>query len=38
MLALNEKRAVDPIRRVIASPMVDDSVKSKLETTVSELL
>jgi len=38
MLALNEKRAVEPIRRIIASPMVDDSVKSKLETTVRELL
>ena len=38
MLALNEKRAVEPIRRVIASPMVDDSVRSKLETTVRELL
>ena len=38
MLALNEKRAVEPIRRIIASPMVDDSVRSKLETTVRELL
>ena len=38
MLALNEKRAVEPIRRIIASPMVDHSVKSKLETTVRELL
>jgi len=38
MLALNEKRAVEPIRRLIASPMVDDSVRSKLETTVRELL
>ena len=38
MLALNEKRAVEPIRRIIASPMVDDSVRSKLEATVRELL
>ena len=38
MLALNERRAVEPIRRIIASPMVDDSVKSKLEATVRELL
>jgi hypothetical protein len=38
MLALNEKRAVEPIRRIIASPVVDDSVKSRLETAVRQLL
>jgi hypothetical protein len=38
MLALNEKRAVEPIRRIIASPLVDYSVKSKLEATVRQLL
>jgi HEAT repeat protein len=38
MLALNEKRAVEPIRRIIASPMVDLSIRSKLETAVRELL
>jgi HEAT repeat protein len=38
MLALSEKRAVEPIRRIIASPMVDYSVKSKLEATVRQLL
>jgi hypothetical protein len=38
MLALNDRRAVEAIRRIIASPMVDDSVKSKLETTVRGLL
>jgi hypothetical protein len=38
MLALNEKRAVEPIRKVIASPLVDYSVKSRLEATVSQLL
>ena len=38
MLALNEKRAVESFRRMIASPMVDDSVKSRLETAVRELL
>jgi HEAT repeats len=38
ILALNEKRAAESIRRMIASPMVDDSVKSKLETAVQELL
>ncbi len=38
MLALNEKRAVEPIRRIIASPIVDDSVRSKLETTLRQLL
>src|SRR4030042_3370263 len=30
MLALNEKRAVDPIRKIIASPLVDYSAKSNL--------
>jgi len=38
MLALNEKRAVEPIRKIIASPLVDYSVKSKLEATVRQLL
>jgi len=38
MLALNEKRAVEPIRRIIASPLVDYSVRSKLEAAVRELL
>ena len=38
MLALSEKRAVEPIRRIIASPMVDYSVKPKLEATVRQLL
>jgi hypothetical protein len=38
MLALNEKRAVEPIRKIIASPLVDYSVKSKLESTVRQLL
>jgi hypothetical protein len=38
MLALNEKRAVEPLRMVIADPMVDYSVKSRLETTVRRLL
>ena len=38
MLALNEKRAVEPIRRIIASPLVDYSVKGKLEAAVRELL
>lgn len=37
MLALNEKRAVEPIRRVIASPLVDYSVKSRLEAAVRQL-
>jgi hypothetical protein len=38
MLDLNEKRAVEPIRKIIASPLVDYSVKSKLEATVRQLL
>jgi hypothetical protein len=38
MVALNEKRAVEPIRKIIASPLVDYSVKSKLEATVRQLL
>ena len=38
MLALNEKRAVEPIRKIIASPLVDYSVKSKLEAAVRQLL
>jgi len=38
MLALNEKRAVEPFRKVIADPLVDYSVKSKLETRVRQLL
>src|SRR4030043_1997977 len=38
MLALNEKRAVEPIRKIIASPLVDYSVKSKLEATVRQQL
>ena len=38
MLALSEKRAVEPIRRIISRPTVDYSVKSKLEATVSQLL
>jgi len=38
MLALNEKRAVEPIRQIIASPLVDYSVKSKLEATIRQLL
>jgi hypothetical protein len=37
MLALNEKRAVEPIRRVIASPLLDYSVKSRLEAAVRQL-
>ena len=38
MLALSEKRAVEPIRRIIDRPTVDYSVKSKLEATVRQLL
>jgi len=38
MLDLNEKRAVEPIRKIIASPLVDYSVKSKLEAAVRQLL
>jgi hypothetical protein len=38
MLALNEKRAVEPIRRLIASPRVDYAVKSRLEAAVRQLL
>jgi hypothetical protein len=38
MLDLNEKRAVEPICKIIASPLVDYSVKSKLEATVRQLL
>jgi hypothetical protein len=38
MLALNEKRAIEPMRKIIADPLVDYAVKSKLETTVRQLL
>jgi hypothetical protein len=38
MLALNEKRAVEPIRKIIASPLVDYAVKAKLEASVRQLL
>ncbi len=38
MLALNEKGAVEPFRKVIADPRVDYAVKSKLENTVRRLL
>jgi hypothetical protein len=38
MLALNEKRAVEPFRKVIADPRLDYAVKSKLESTVRQLL
>jgi hypothetical protein len=38
MMALNEKRAVEPFRRVIADPLLDYSVKARLETAVRHLL
>lgn len=38
MLGLNEKRAVEPFRKIIADPLVDYSVKSRLETIVRQLL
>jgi hypothetical protein len=38
MLALNEKRAVEPFRRVIADPRLDYAVKSRLENAVRLLL
>jgi len=38
MLALNEKRAVEPFRKVIADPRLDYAVKSKLESAVRLLL
>ncbi len=38
MLALDEKAAVEPFRRVIAEPGLDYAVKSKLENTVRRLL
>jgi len=38
MLALNEKRAVEPFRKVIADPRLDYAVKSRLESAVHQLL
>jgi HEAT repeat protein len=38
MLALHEKRAVEPFRKVMADPQLDYWVKSKLEDTVRQLL
>ncbi len=38
MLALNERRAVEPFRKVIADPRLDYAVKSRLETAVRQLL
>jgi len=38
MLALDEKAAVEPFRRVLAEPGLDYAVKSKLENTVRRLL
>jgi hypothetical protein len=38
MLALNEKRAIEPFRKVIAGPGLDYAVKSKLENAVRLLL
>lgn len=38
MLAMNEKRAVEPFRKVIADPGLDYAVKSKLENAVRLLL
>lgn len=38
MLALNEKRAIEPFRKVMADPLLDYSVKSRLEDTVRQLL
>lgn len=38
MVTMNEKRAIDPIRQIIAKPAVDYAVKSKLEATVRQLL
>jgi len=38
MLALNEKRSIEPFRKVMADPLLDYSVKSRLEDTVRQLL
>lgn len=38
MLILNEKKAIDPLRQIIADPSMDYAVKSKLDATVRQLL
>jgi len=38
MLALNEKGAVEPFRKVIADPRVDYAVRTRLESAVRQLL